>query len=88
LIPYPYATDNHQEFNARSLTDNGGGVLMLDSDLKQDPGILRSTVDFLMENPEKLNNMKAAASKKAIPQSDVLFYKEMKKIIRSGKDGR
>ena len=28
LIPYPYAADNHQYFNARQLVDDGGGLML------------------------------------------------------------
>ncbi|NLF98467.1 MAG: undecaprenyldiphospho-muramoylpentapeptide beta-N-acetylglucosaminyltransferase [Candidatus Riflebacteria bacterium] len=33
LVPFPYATDNHQEKNARVLEEIGAARLMLDSDL-------------------------------------------------------
>ena len=33
LIPSPYVTANHQEYNAKSVTDHGGGVLILERDL-------------------------------------------------------
>lgn len=33
FIPFPFATDNHQEANARSLTDAGAGILLLDGNL-------------------------------------------------------
>ncbi|MCP4714273.1 MAG: undecaprenyldiphospho-muramoylpentapeptide beta-N-acetylglucosaminyltransferase [Deltaproteobacteria bacterium] len=33
LIPYPYATDNHQEKNARVLTDSGAALLQLSARL-------------------------------------------------------
>lgn len=33
LIPSPYVAENHQEFNARSVTDHGGGTLILEKDL-------------------------------------------------------
>jgi len=26
LVPFPHATDNHQEFNARALVDAGGDI--------------------------------------------------------------
>jgi UDP-N-acetylglucosamine--N-acetylmuramyl-(pentapeptide) pyrophosphoryl-undecaprenol N-acetylglucosamine transferase len=35
LIPSPYVTENHQEHNARSVTDHGGGVLILEKELTQ-----------------------------------------------------
>jgi UDP-N-acetylglucosamine--N-acetylmuramyl-(pentapeptide) pyrophosphoryl-undecaprenol N-acetylglucosamine transferase len=33
LVPYPYATNNHQVTNARALSDAGGAVLLLQSEL-------------------------------------------------------
>jgi UDP-N-acetylglucosamine--N-acetylmuramyl-(pentapeptide) pyrophosphoryl-undecaprenol N-acetylglucosamine transferase len=33
LIPYPYAADNHQEHNARSLAERGGAVVIVQKDL-------------------------------------------------------
>ncbi|MBI3039310.1 hypothetical protein HYY75_09735, partial [bacterium] len=36
LVPYPFATDNHQEKNARALEKLGGAVVILDRDLTED----------------------------------------------------
>jgi UDP-N-acetylglucosamine--N-acetylmuramyl-(pentapeptide) pyrophosphoryl-undecaprenol N-acetylglucosamine transferase len=33
LIPYPFAADNHQEYNARSLAERGGGEVIVQKDL-------------------------------------------------------
>jgi UDP-N-acetylglucosamine--N-acetylmuramyl-(pentapeptide) pyrophosphoryl-undecaprenol N-acetylglucosamine transferase len=33
LIPYPFAADNHQEYNARSLAKRGGGEVIVQKDL-------------------------------------------------------
>jgi UDP-N-acetylglucosamine--N-acetylmuramyl-(pentapeptide) pyrophosphoryl-undecaprenol N-acetylglucosamine transferase len=33
LIPYPFAADNHQEYNARSLAQRGGGEVIVQKDL-------------------------------------------------------
>jgi UDP-N-acetylglucosamine--N-acetylmuramyl-(pentapeptide) pyrophosphoryl-undecaprenol N-acetylglucosamine transferase len=33
LIPYPFAADNHQEHNARSLAERGGGEVIVQRDL-------------------------------------------------------
>lgn len=32
LIPYPYAAENHQEFNARVLEQHGAAVVIRDSE--------------------------------------------------------
>ena len=36
LIPYPYATDNHQEKNARTLENLGAAKVLLDKDLNEE----------------------------------------------------
>ena len=36
FIPLPYATENHQEYNARVLVDAGAGKILLDRDLNVD----------------------------------------------------
>ena len=33
LIPYPFASENHQEYNARSLVGNQAAIMILDKDL-------------------------------------------------------
>lgn len=33
LVPYPHATNNHQEANAREMVDRGASVMILDSEL-------------------------------------------------------
>ena len=33
LVPFPYATDNHQEVNAMSLVNVGAAVMMRESEL-------------------------------------------------------
>lgn len=47
FIPFPFATDNHQEANARSLTDHGAGMLLLDVDLngKKVSQIIRQNIE-------------------------------------------
>ena len=36
LVPYPYATANHQEFNARAVEAQGAAKVILDKDLTGD----------------------------------------------------
>jgi UDP-N-acetylglucosamine--N-acetylmuramyl-(pentapeptide) pyrophosphoryl-undecaprenol N-acetylglucosamine transferase len=42
LIPYPYAADNHQEHNARSLAESGGAEVIVQKDLT--PGKLAQVI--------------------------------------------
>ncbi len=60
LIPYPYATDNHQEYNARALKRANAAVLILDKDLSGN--ILSSEIERLTGDAGLLASM-AEASK-------------------------
>ncbi|MCL1957462.1 MAG: undecaprenyldiphospho-muramoylpentapeptide beta-N-acetylglucosaminyltransferase [Fibromonadales bacterium] len=57
LLPYPYATANHQEHNARAVEKDGAAFVELDSE----PNNLLEKINSLMNNKEMLENM----SKKA-----------------------
>ena len=67
LIPYPYAAENHQEFNARALVDAGAARMILNKDLNSE--ILQDTLTELLDNPEKLKSMSAASLSLGRPQA-------------------
>ena len=55
LVPYPYATGNHQEKNARLLADAGGARLLRDAELT--PEALSGLVKELRAQPDLLSDM-------------------------------
>lgn len=55
LVPYPYATDNHQEQNARALEEAGGAVVLLDEACTGER--LAHEIRTLLENPKKLDDL-------------------------------
>jgi len=57
LIPYPYASDNHQEYNARALEDKGAAKVILDKDLNGQ--ILWEEITKVLFNPFVLEEMSA-----------------------------
>lgn len=63
LIPYPYASDDHQTRNAQYLVERGAAVLLPQSRLT--PTQLRALVAELLARPEQLQRMAAAARKAA-----------------------
>lgn len=67
LIPSPNVTDNHQEKNARVLSDRGGAVLILEKDCS--PKLLYETVQGLLGNVEKREQMRKALQAAVIPDS-------------------
>ncbi|MFZ5899364.1 MAG: undecaprenyldiphospho-muramoylpentapeptide beta-N-acetylglucosaminyltransferase [Bacillota bacterium] len=59
LIPYPFATGNHQEYNARVLADRGAALLIKDSEVT---GLkIAELVKSLESNPAKLQSMRMAS---------------------------
>lgn len=59
LIPYPYATANHQEYNARAVEKNGAAKVILDKDLTA--ASLLKAIEALMADERLLKNMQEAA---------------------------
>lgn len=59
LIPYPYAAENHQEYNAKALADQNAAVMMLDKELTGE--LLCQNIMDLYQQPEKRNRMAACA---------------------------
>lgn len=55
LVPYPYAADNHQEFNANSLTERNAAIMIRNEDLGHE---LKPVLFDLMKNPDRLRKMK------------------------------
>lgn len=67
LIPFPFAADNHQEVNARSLVDKGAARMILQSELTGES--LGAVVRELIENPEKREKMERAAGALGRPEA-------------------
>ncbi|WP_079508349.1 undecaprenyldiphospho-muramoylpentapeptide beta-N-acetylglucosaminyltransferase [Mesobacillus jeotgali] len=78
LIPSPYVTDNHQEKNARALSENGAARLLLEKDLTG-PRLVES-IDQILGQEEKLANMKKAARKLGIPDAAQRLYRLMEEL--------
>ncbi|HEX5938061.1 MAG TPA: undecaprenyldiphospho-muramoylpentapeptide beta-N-acetylglucosaminyltransferase [Actinomycetota bacterium] len=68
LIPYPHATDHHQEANARELARAGAAEIYRDRDLAPDG--LSGRIGRLAEDPERRDGMRAAALAWAKPDAD------------------
>lgn len=55
LIPYPYAAEDHQTYNAQEYKDAGAGIVYQQSQLTVD--ILQEQVAQLLRSPEQLQQM-------------------------------
>ena len=80
LIPSPYVTDNHQEKNARALSENGAARLLLEKDLTG-PKLVES-IDQILGHDEKLADMKKAAKKLGIPDAAQRLYRLMEELAK------
>lgn len=59
LIPYPYAAEDHQTYNARALVSAGAARMIVDKMLQGKD--LIGEIEFFMNNPHELGHMSAAA---------------------------
>lgn len=57
FIPFPYATGNHQYFNAKAVADNGGAVIIEEADLT-DEALVTEILKF-KNDPELVREMGA-----------------------------
>ncbi len=67
LVPYPYAAENHQEYNARALAERNAAVLIKDQDLTGE--VLLEQIKKLLSSPETLHNMAEESLKLGKPQA-------------------
>ncbi len=67
LVPLPYAIDDHQTANARSLSNSGAAMLLCQADMSV--GALAASLRGYMAHPQLLVNMAAAAAAVAAPDA-------------------
>lgn len=81
LIPFPHATDNHQELNARALVDCGAAVMQRESEWTVDglSGLLAS----LLSSPSRLAKMRKAMRTAARPDAAATIYDEIVQLVKS-----
>lgn len=80
LIPSPYVTNNHQEKNARTLSDNGAAILKLEKEMSGE--ILLKEIDDILLNEEKWQQMHQAALKQGMPEAGKNMFELMKELIK------
>jgi UDP-N-acetylglucosamine--N-acetylmuramyl-(pentapeptide) pyrophosphoryl-undecaprenol N-acetylglucosamine transferase len=66
LVPYPHATDNHQEKNARALQESGAATVIADSEISGDR--LCDEIRFLLAD-DRLHRMGRSMRAKARPEA-------------------
>jgi UDP-N-acetylglucosamine--N-acetylmuramyl-(pentapeptide) pyrophosphoryl-undecaprenol N-acetylglucosamine transferase len=67
LVPFPWAADNHQYLNAKSLVDAGAAVLIEEKDLTGET--LAAEIRSILDHPERRERMARAAGRLGSPQA-------------------
>lgn len=83
FIPFPYATENHQEYNARVLEKVGAAKIILDANL--DDNILNSTINEIIRDKQKMCRMSENAHAVEIKNVEDKIYVELCKILETKK---
>ena len=81
LIPSPNVTANHQEKNARVLSDNGAAILVLEKECT--PEGIYQTVKELLEDREKAESMASALRSMAVPDSAEKICAVIEELIKT-----
>lgn len=80
LIPSPNVTHNHQYYNARSLSDREGAILLEEKDLSAEK--LYEIALSLKEDPAKRERLSKNAMTLALPEAAETIYQEIYQLIR------
>lgn len=80
FIPFPFATENHQEYNARVLVNEGAANIILDKDLNAES--LTSTLNEMLKDKTSLLKMGQNAQKIAIKDVEDKIFNEIKQLVK------
>jgi len=81
LIPYPFAADNHQEYNARALEKKGAAALILEKDLTETN--LKDMVMKLLNDKQQLREMAENSRKLGVRNASEKIGDIISKLIGS-----
>ena len=73
LVPYPYATGDHQTKNARYFERSGGAVVVPESELGRAAELVRS----LLDDPDRRERMGEAMRAAARPDAAATIAEEL-----------
>jgi UDP-N-acetylglucosamine--N-acetylmuramyl-(pentapeptide) pyrophosphoryl-undecaprenol N-acetylglucosamine transferase len=82
LVPYPHATGNHQQENARFMEKAGAAVLISDAEL-DGPSLARE-VGGLLAAPQRMAEMANAARAVAKPDAAERVASELLALVANG----
>lgn len=80
LVPYPYAADDHQRWNAEALRKEGAAEMILDRELNGD--FLAKRIRALFQDRKGLKAMGEAARRLAQPEAALRIVEECCALVR------
>ena len=80
LIPSPYVTANHQEYNARALEKQEAGIVVLEKNLNHNT--LYDQISELLKDRDKLRKMAENAKKMGITNASEKIYASIVGLIK------
>ena len=81
LVPYPYATANHQEFNAKAVEAAGAAKVILGKELTGEK--LLEEIEKLLINDNQLQAMKKAAKSLGRPAAAAEIAQQALNLVRN-----
>ena len=81
LVPYPYAAENHQYYNAKTMSDRDAAILIEEKDFMGER--LLSEVEKLLSKPERLKKMGENARAMAILDASQRITECVCKIVKN-----
>ncbi len=79
FIPFPFATENHQEYNAKVLEKAGAAKIILDKNLTAE--LLNGVIENMVKDKENLKQMGEKAREVSISNVEDRIYKEITNVI-------
>ncbi|ELS03163.1 UDP-N-acetylglucosamine--N-acetylmuramyl-(pentapeptide) pyrophosphoryl-undecaprenol N-acetylglucosamine transferase [Xenococcus sp. PCC 7305] len=79
LIPYPYAAEDHQTYNAQVFADAGAAIIYQQSDLNE--LTLENQVAQWLESPDKLQEMVTKAKTLAMKDSAAILAEMIQSLV-------
>ena len=80
LIPFPYAAENHQYYNAKTIEDSNAGIIIEEKDLTSE--VLKNKIEAILNDNERLQSMKQSAKKEEMKNAIEKIMKEIEEITK------
>ena len=81
LVPYPYAVDDHQSLNAKSMEQAGAAWILQQDSL--DPGTLADILVPLLQKPPRLQKLSDAAKKLGKPDATTVVANACRRMCHA-----